>query len=98
MFYRNRITDNEGLIVSAEINGILEHGDRYLGGVTGYNTGTIDSCVSHGSIYSMNENSAGLVGYNSGTIKNSSVDADTVFGEYRGAAGFVGTNDTPSNS
>jgi hypothetical protein len=86
--------DNEGLIVSAEINGILEHGNRYLGGVTGYNTGTIDSCVSHGSIYSMNENSAGLVGYNSGTIKNSSVDADTVFGEYRGAAGFVGTNDT----
>ena len=85
---------NEGLIVSAEIDGILEHGNRYLGGVTGYNSGTIDSCVSHGSIYSMSDNSAGLVGYNSGTIKNSSVDADTVFADARGAAGFVGTNDT----
>ena len=85
---------NEGLIVSAEIDGILEHGNRYLGGVTGHNSGTIDSCVSHGSIYSMSDNSAGLVGYNSGTIKNSSVDADSVFSEYVGAAGFVGTNDT----
>ena len=85
---------NEGLIVSAEIDGILEHGNRFLGGVTGKNSGTIDSCVSRGSIYSMHENTAGLVGYNSGTVKNSIVEADSVVCEYRGAAGFVGTNDS----
>ena len=85
---------NEGTIVSAEIDGILEHGNRFLGGVTGKNSGTIDSCVSRGSIFSMHENSAGLVGYNSGTIKNSSVEADSIYCEYRGAAGFVGTNDS----
>ena len=85
---------NEGKIVSAEVEGILDHGNRFLGGVAGSNSGSIDSCISRASIFSMNENTGGLVGYNSGTINNSSVEADSVFGEFRGAAGFVGTNDT----
>ncbi len=85
---------NEGTIVSAEVDGVINYGDTLVGGVTGKNLGTIDSCVSHASIYSMHQKTAGLVGYNSGTIKNSSVEADSIFCEYRGAAGFVGVNDT----
>lgn len=85
---------NQGIIISAEVDGVLDHGNRFLGGVTGNNSGIIDSCVSHASIFSMNEKTGGLVGFNSGIVKNSSVDADTVFSEFRGAAGFVGVNDT----
>ena len=84
---------NEGLIVSAEADGLLEHGVRFLGGVTGSNLGTIDSCVSHVSVVSLNESAGGLAGYNSGTIKNSSVVADSVISHF-GVAGFVATNDT----
>lgn len=84
---------NEGLIVSAEAEGLLEHGVRFLGGVTGSNLGTIDSCVSHVSVVSLNESAGGLAGYNSGTIKNSSVVADSVISHF-GVAGFVATNDT----
>lgn len=85
---------NQGTIISAEVDGVLDHGNRFLGGVTGNNSGIIDSCVSHASIFSMNEKTGGLVGFNSGIVKNSSVDADSVFSEFRGAAGFVGVNDT----
>ena len=85
---------NEGTIVSAEIDGIISYGDTLVGGVTGKNVGTIDSCVSRASIYSMHAKTAGLAGYNSGVIKNSSVEADSISCEYRGAAGFVGVNDT----
>ena len=85
---------NEGTIVSAEVNGVINYGDTLVGGVTGKNVGTIDSCISHGSIYSMHAKTAGLAGYNSGTIKNSSVEADSIVCEYRGAAGFVGVNDS----
>lgn len=85
---------NQGIIISAEVDGVLDHGNRFLGGVTGNNSGIIDSCVSHASIFSMNEKTGGLVGFNSGIVKNSSVDADSVFSEFRGAAGFVGVNDT----
>ncbi|SHH59413.1 The GLUG motif-containing protein [Fibrobacter sp. UWCM] len=85
---------NQGTIISAEVDGVLDHGNRFLGGVTGNNSGIIDSCVSHASIFSMNEKTGGLVGFNSGVVKNSSVDADSVFSEFRGAAGFVGVNDT----
>jgi len=86
--------DNQGLIVSAEIHGILEHGNRFLGAVTGNNSGTVDSCTSFASVFSLNEKTGGLVGYNSGIIRNSSVEGDSVVCEALGAAGFVGVNDS----
>ena len=85
---------NSGLIVSARVDGFLDHGDKIVGGVAGENSGIIDSCNSVVSIFSMNPGTGGLVGRNLGTIRNSNVEADSVFCEFRGAGGFVGINDS----
>ncbi len=85
---------NSGLIVSARVDGFLDHGDKIVGGVAGENSGIVDSCNSVVSIFSMNPGTGGLVGRNLGTIRNSNVEADSVFCEFRGAGGFVGINDS----
>jgi len=51
-------------------------GDDDVGGLVGYNSGTLTNCYSIGNV-SGNTNVGGLVGYNSGTVTNSFWDTLT---------------------
>ncbi|NTU58185.1 MAG: hypothetical protein HGB00_04605, partial [Chlorobiaceae bacterium] len=74
----------------------------YLGGLVGYNSGTITNCAVIGSsfVYSTLDSSGyygntvysgGLVGHNTGTISDCSITGTSVTGKYY-VGGFVGDN------
>jgi len=92
--YAGGITgENDGNIFnSSTISNV--YGSVHLGGIVGWNNGTIDKCDSEG-ITEVNVGSGGscggLVGYNKGDILNS-VSSSTVYGGGSDVGGLAGTN------
>lgn len=72
---------------------VSSDGDN-IGGVVGYNGGTVIDCNYNGSITPQNAQSlcGGIAGLNYGTIKNSYYSGN-ISGEARWAAGIAGCND-----
>ncbi|MBN2128851.1 MAG: hypothetical protein JW741_05115 [Sedimentisphaerales bacterium] len=66
-------------------------GHRYVGGLAGFNCGTIANCYVRGSISAYSE-VGGLVGHNYGAITDCYANVD-VSGGYHGTGGLVGYNE-----
>lgn len=66
-------------------------GGNTLGGLCGWNAGTIEHCASRGRAICQYEPTGGLCGYNSGMIFNSYSDT-AVTGSYFFTGGFCGEN------
>ena len=85
-----------GIMTNMILKDIDVKGGTYVGGLVGYNLGTISNSYATGSVEG-DSTAGGLVGYNSRTISNSYA-AGSVTG-YRNMGGLVGYNDgTISNS
>ena len=65
---------NEGLITESRCY-VIVFGDKYAGGITGKNTGTIEYCANLRNLFVDEENDetgvSGIVGDNSGTVTDS---------------------------
>lgn len=73
------------------------NGRSYVGGLVGYNTGTITtSCYVNGNVSSSSQYGGGLGGYNSGTITSSCYSTGTVTGSSY-AGGLAGYNKSTGN-
>ena len=83
-YVKNSIIENIGLI-NADVSG-----NSYVGGLTGYNSGTISNSYSAVTIDEVYYAVGGLVGWNDGTINNSYATGTVHGGGYIG--GLVGVN------
>ena len=97
--------DFNGAVAGYNIDGTVENcavlsgtisGNYSVGGLVGYNTGTITGCESAAMINGLIESAGGIAGYNGGSISNSTntgtVDSDAVFvGGIAGANGETAT-------
>jgi type II secretion system protein G len=84
-------TSEEAEIVDVGLQNVdITNAYRYIGGLVGWNNGTITNCYATGNITG-NYYTGGLVGYNNGTITNSyATGSVTGYNEYTG--GLVGRN------
>jgi len=57
-------------LTNISISGGNNSGDDYVGGVAGYNSGTIENCYVNGNVYGNMNSVGGIAGYISGTVKN----------------------------
>jgi hypothetical protein len=97
--------DYLGLFGQVETNGQIKNlgvnvtliGRHYVGGLVGYNKGTITSCYTTGAVSGTNFPIGGLVGHNVGTI-TSCYATGTVSGEFWYVGGLVGYNVGTINS
>ncbi len=86
----NRLAD-QGQIMNLHVEDVTVVGDRFVGGVTGYNRGTIISCRSTGTITGRDRYVGGLTGYNCGAIW-SSYNSGEVNGNPKYVGGLIGYN------
>lgn len=68
------------------------YGVGYVGGIAGYNAGTIENCVSSGNMYFSGNNGGGIAGYNAGTITGC-VSQGLLEGDGANVGGIAGLND-----
>ena len=93
-----KVNDIEGKVENCTVNAEVYGYNANMGGVAGYNNGTVSDCSFDGIVKILKEeqtNSAigGIVGYNSGTIRsctNNSDDISTLGGSID-AGGIAGT-------
>ncbi|SBW00519.1 exported hypothetical protein [uncultured Eubacteriales bacterium] len=77
---------------------------NYVGGLVGYNAGTIENCKSEVNVTASGSTgymAGGLAGYNSGTISNSSASGEVTGGTATGTCfigGLVGNNNSTSTT
>ena len=72
-FYQGLFGYNQGIIKNIGVRESYIKGDSYVGGVCGFNGGTISNCYNTGTVNGIGENSnvGGVCGYNEyGTISN----------------------------
>ncbi len=88
-----------GIITNIFLENIDVNGNIYVGGLVGYNDGTISNSYAGGRVSGGNQDVGGLVGRNDGTISNSYANG-SVGGSYYYVGGLVGYNyyGTISNS
>lgn len=73
------------------LEGVDITGKRTVGGLVGFNGGTVSQCFATGSVSATGTGVGGLAGYNDSLIEKSYSTA-TVAGESRSIGGLVGTN------
>ena len=88
--------DQGGTVKNLTVSGSVK-GDNYVGGVVGYNRGTVENCCNIGTVTGTYDYVGGVVGYNSssGTVKNC-YNTGTVSGN-RYVGGVVGQNSSIGN-
>ena len=80
-----------GTVKNLTLDNVTITGQRVIGGVVGYNDGTVQNCHSSGNLSGETYHVGGVVGENAGTVEGCSSSA-TVSGEFQ-AGGVVGRND-----
>ena len=88
--YGGLFPSNGGAIRNVVLYGVNVTGGGRVGGLVGYNSGTISGSTVSGSV-SGNDDVGGLVGYNSGTISGSTVSGSVSGNDDVG--GLVGRNE-----
>ena len=85
--------NSEGTVTDLILNDIIFYSDKQsLGGVVGFNCGTISNCiVLNGNIIGDSRNVGGVAGYNSGLITNCAFTGSVV-GKNENVGGIVGCN------
>ena len=63
----------DGVVKNLALSDVEISGVVYIGGIVGYNRGTIENCSVSGSVSGSSYYVGGIVGYNRGTIENCSV-------------------------
>ena len=83
--------DNTGTVKDLSVSGTVS-GGMYVGGVVGYNGGTVENCYNTGAVNSSGNRVGGVVGHNgfSATVTNCYNTGEVSGGEYVG--GVVGYN------
>ena len=82
--------DQGGTVQDLTVSGSVK-GDWFVGGVVGYNSGSVINCTNTGSVKGSGNWVGGVVGYNSGTVENCyNIGAVSGSGLYVG--GVVGWN------
>ena len=89
---------NKGTIEGVTINNLTINGNSYVGGIAGYNAGTIKGInLTEIKLTSPNNILGGITGYNAGTIKEVVVRGDLVGddkSDNRGIGGVAGAGST----
>jgi len=80
---------HDGHISNVNLVDVAVSGARYIGGLVGYNLGTIQRCSITGTIEG-NDNTGGLVGYSGGSITECSITGEVIGNNHVG--GLVGYN------
>ncbi len=80
LYFNNSEADYVGLFGHVGTNGTVKNtgvinsyfnGNKYVGGVAGWNDGTIENCYNTGKVSAVGQQLGGVVGRNDGTITNS---------------------------
>ena len=62
-----------------------------VGGISGYNEGTIEECVNKANLYNKQAHLGGIVGQNNNIIKNCySIGNETIIGSFGACGGIAG--------
>jgi filamentous hemagglutinin family protein len=85
------------VIRNVGLTGGSVNGGPYVGGLVGYNLGTISNSYNTGNVSGAGNNVGGLVGYNLGTINNSYNTGNVSGGRYN-AGGLAGYNSGAINN
>lgn len=88
-------TDSNAVIKRVGIDCSCFCGNEYVGGISGYNAGTIENCYSFCIVAKGSSFAGGITGYNEGYIKNcyntGKVNADNYIGGIAGSANSNGS-------
>ena len=86
------VTSSTAVITGVGLTSVNIHGGGLVGGLVGYNFGSLSNSYVTGNVTGSSIDVAGLVGLNSGTITNSYYGAGTVTGLGNSCGGLVGGN------
>ncbi len=80
-------------IINCYVTGSISSTSNYVGGLIGYNYGTVSKCYTRGTVTTSANWSGGLIGYSTGTsaVVSLSCSSASVSGSYF-VGGFIGSN------
>ncbi len=80
-------------IINCYVQGSVSASANYVGGLVGYNCGTVSKCYTTGTVTTSASWSGGLIGYSTGTsaVVSLSYSSTSVSGNYY-VGGFIGSN------
>ncbi len=81
----------DGVVKDLTLSDVAISGNSYIGGIAGYNYGTIENCSVSGSV-SGNIGVGGIAGQNNGTISNCNNEGKVSGAEAESIGGIVGYN------
>ncbi|MBQ7376131.1 MAG: hypothetical protein IJW52_04560, partial [Clostridia bacterium] len=101
LYFNDSAVDSVGLFGYVDTNGKIQnvgvidsyiHGNEFLGGVVGENSGTVENCYNEGTVSGTGDGVGGVVGFNNiGTVKNC-YNEGSVSGTKDCVGGVVGSN------
>jgi hypothetical protein len=86
------VTDTGSTVRNIGLVGASVRGFRFVGGIAGFNHGTVENCYSTGEVSASNNVIGGIAGNNSGTVRNC-YSTGRITGDGNLPGGIVGNND-----
>ena len=82
-----------GTVKNLGLEDVIIVGGDSVGGVVGYNSGTVENCYATGSVTGSAYNVGGVVGDNRGTVRNCYATSTVILTSSYNVGGVVGAND-----
>ena len=84
---------SSGVVKNLSVDGTVS-GGNFVGGIVGYNQGTVENCYNTAAVTGSGDNIGGVVGYNQGTVSNC-YNTGTVTGAEGSGGGDPSPDDPP---